>query len=126
MFAILCYGISHFQRVWDDFISVLPILDKSMQVCSVLNSSMNLHPSLLHIPRVVLCRYRSMQTGSFCGWLVRLPISFHHEPFELGRCARTFYPTNLLEGLKMFSTDQPSARNSASTGQFALALSYAN
>ena len=124
MFAILRYGISHFPRVWDDFISVLPVPDTSMFVCSVLNSSMNLHPSLLHIPRVVLCRHRSIQTGSFCDWLVRLPISFHHKPFELGRCARTFCPTNLVERLKMFSTDQPSARNSASTGPSALVLSY--
>ena len=71
---------------------------------------MNLHPSLLHIPRVVLCHNRSIQTGSFCGWLVRLPISFHHKPFELARCALTIFRSNLLERLNMFSTDQPSAR----------------
>ena len=113
----LCSSVRHsllrnltFRGVWDDFISVLPVLDTSIHVCSVLNCSMNLHPTLLHIPRVVLCRHRSIQTGSFCGWLVRLPISFHHKPFELGRCARTIFRNNLLERLKMFSTGQPSAR----------------
>ena len=92
---------------------------------------MNLHPSLLHIPRVVLCRYRSMQTCSFCGWLVRLPISFHHKPFEPQRCAVTCSTSSCSISLltpgpnqQLLSTDPPIARKTASTGPSALALSY--
>ena len=60
-------------------------------------------------------------------WLGRPPIHF----FPPGK-VRTWtvrphnFPSNLPERLKMFSTDQPSARKWGSTSLSALALSYAS